>query len=110
MVHPRYYGTFPRVLGEYVRRGVVSLPEAVRKMTGAPAQRLGIRDRGLIRVGFKADLVVFDPATVKDMATFEEPHRYPSGIPYVIVNGVPVVDRGEHTGALPGRVLRRDLS
>ncbi|MFH2112210.1 MAG: D-aminoacylase [Candidatus Bathyarchaeota archaeon] len=110
MVHPRYYGTFPRVLGEYVRRGVIALPEAVRKMTSAPAQRLGIWDRGLIRVGFKADLVVFDPATVKDEATFEDPHRYPSGIPYVIVNGVPVVDNGEHTGALPGRVLRKGVS
>ena len=109
MVHPRYYGTFPRILGEYVRRGVVTLPEAVRKMTSAPAQRLSIWKRGLIRIGFKADLVIFDPATVKDEATFEEPHRHPSGIPYVIVNGVPVVDQGEHTGATPGRVLRKGL-
>ncbi|OGD48308.1 hypothetical protein A3K69_03935 [Candidatus Bathyarchaeota archaeon RBG_16_57_9] len=107
MVHPRFYGTFPRVLGKYVREGVLSLPEAVRKMSGATAQRLGLHDRGLIREGFKADLVVFDPETVSDKATYTEPHRYPSGISHVLVNGVPVVEDGEHTGALPGRVLRR---
>ena len=110
MVHPRFYGTFPRVLGKYVREGVLSLPEAVRKMSGANAQRLGLPYRGLVREGFKADLVVFDPDTVNDEATYTEPHRYPSGIPYVIVNGVPVVENGEHTGALPGRVLRKTLS
>ena len=107
MVHPRFYGTFPRVLGKYVREGVLSLPEVVRKMSGATAQRLGLPDRGLVRVGFKADLVVFDPETVSDEATYTEPHRYPSGIPYVLVNGVPVVEDGEHTGALPGKVLKR---
>ncbi|MFQ6053718.1 MAG: amidohydrolase family protein, partial [Candidatus Bathyarchaeia archaeon] len=105
--HPRYYGTFPRVLGHYVREGVLSLHEAVRKMTSLPAQRLGLRDRGLLREGFKADIVVFDPARVRDEATFTDPHRFATGIPYVIVNGEIVVDGSEHTGALPGRALRR---
>ncbi len=105
--HPRYYGTFPRVIGHYVREGVITLQEAVRKMTSAPAQRLGLRDRGLIREGFRADIVVFDPANVKDEATFVDPHKFASGIPYVIVNGTLVVDDGEHTGALPGKALRK---
>jgi N-acyl-D-amino-acid deacylase len=106
--HPRFYGTFPRVIGHYVREGVLSLQEAVRKMTTAPAQRLGLKDRGLLRVGFKADLVVFDPGKVKDEATFVDPHRFASGIPYVMVNGEFVVDGREHTGALPGRALRKN--
>jgi len=89
---------------------VLSLPDAVRKMSGANAQRLGLPDRGLVREGFRADLVVFDPDTVNDEATYTEPHRYPSGMPYVIVNGVPVVENGEHTGALPGSVLRKTRS
>ena len=76
-------------------------------MTGAPAARLGLRDRGLIADGLAADLVVFDPATVRSNATYEEPKRFPDGIPYVFVNGVAVVERGEHTGATPGRALRR---
>jgi N-acyl-D-amino-acid deacylase len=105
--HPRYYGTFPRVIGHYVREGVISLQEAVRKMTSAPAQRLGLRDRGLLREGFKADIVVFDPQEVKDEATFTDPHRFASGIPYVIVNGAIVVDGSNHTGATPGRALRK---
>lgn len=106
--HPRAYGTFPRVLGHYVReRGVLSLPEAVRKMTALPAKRLGLTDRGRIAEGLVADLTIFDPATVRDRATFTAPHQYPEGIPYVIVNGVPVVDRGAFTAARPGRVLRR---
>jgi N-acyl-D-amino-acid deacylase len=104
--HPRYYGTFPRVLGYYVREGVLSLQEAIRKMTSAPAQRLGLKDRGIIREGYMADITIFDPEKVKDEATFVEPHRYATGIPYVIVNGVLVLDGGEHTGALPGRSLR----
>ncbi|MFI5255279.1 MAG: amidohydrolase family protein [Candidatus Limnocylindrales bacterium] len=105
---PRTYGSFPRVLGEFVReQQLTSLEEAVRKMTSAPAARLGLKDRGLLRDGLKADIVVFDPATVRNMATYDEPRRYPLGIPYVIVNGTPVVDGGEHTGALPGRALRR---
>ncbi|MCJ7732047.1 D-aminoacylase [Candidatus Bathyarchaeota archaeon] len=103
--HPRYYGTFPRVLGYYVREGVLPLSEAVRKMTSAPAQRLGIKDRGLLREGLMADITVFDPDLVKDEATFIDPHRYASGIPYVIVNGVVVIDEGKHTGALPGKPL-----
>jgi N-acyl-D-amino-acid deacylase len=107
--HPRFYGTFPRVIGHYVREGVLNLQEAVRKMTSAPAQRLGMWDRGLIKEGFKADVTVFDPDKVKDEATFVDPHRYASGIPYVIVNGTVVVDGGEHTGALPGRALKKNL-
>jgi N-acyl-D-amino-acid deacylase len=106
--HPRFYGTFPRVIGHYVREGVLSLEEAVRKMTSAPAQRIGLRDRGLLREGFKADITVFDPGNVKDEATFLDPHRFASGIPYVMVNGKIVVDGGEHTGALPGRALRKN--
>ncbi len=105
--HPRWYGTFPRVLGVYVReKGVLSLEEAVRKMTSLPAGRLGLQDRGRIDVGARADLVVFDPATVIDAATFDEPHQYPQGIPYVIVNGNITVDRGAFTETRSGRVLR----
>ncbi len=105
--HPRMYGTFPRVLGEFVReRRLFSLETAVHKMTGMPAARLGLRDRGLLRPGFAADLAVFDPAAVRDEATFADPHRYPTGIPYVIVNGTVVVDGGRFTAAGTGRVLR----
>ncbi|MGH7264084.1 MAG: N-acyl-D-amino-acid deacylase family protein [Candidatus Rokuibacteriota bacterium] len=106
--HPRSYGTFPRVLGRYARdEGVLTLEQALHKMTGLPARRLGLADRGVIRSGAKADLVVFDPATVADRATYEAPHQYPRGIEHVVVNGRVVVRDGEHTGALPGRVLRR---
>ena len=105
--HPRYYGTFPRVLGHYVREGILSLQEAVRKMTSLPAQRLGLRDRGLLREGLKADIAVFDPERVKDEATFTDPHRFTSGIPFVIVNGAIVIDNSEHTGELPGKALRK---
>lgn len=104
--HPRSYGTFPRVLGEYAReQRVLGLPEAVHKMTGLPARRLGLRDRGVVRVGAKADLVVFDPKRVADQATYEEPHRYPVGVEHVLVNGRLVIKDGEHTGSLPGRLL-----
>ena len=104
--HPREYGAFARVLGRYVReRGVLTLEEAVRKMSGATAARLGLQDRGLLREGFFADVAVFDPERVVDRATFEQPHRYAEGVEYVLVNGVLVVDGGEHTGARPGRVL-----
>ncbi len=104
--HPRSYGTFPRVLGEYAReQHVLSLAEAIHKMTGLPARRLGLRDRGVIRVGAKADLVIFDPKRVADQATYEEPHRYPVGIEHVVVNGRLVIKDGEHTGSLPGRLL-----
>jgi N-acyl-D-amino-acid deacylase len=105
---PRTWGSYPRVLGEFVRDlDVMTLETAVRKMTATPAARLGIADRGLLRDGMRADVVVFDPTTVASTATYEEPRSYPAGIPYVIVNGVVVVDRGEHTGATPGCALRR---
>ena len=106
MPHPREYGTFARVLGRYVReRGVLSLEEAVRKMSGATAHRIGLQDRGLLREGHFADIAVFDPDGVIDRATFAEPHQYAEGFEYVLVNGAVVVDGGEHTGARPGRVL-----
>lgn len=105
--HPRGYGTFPRVLGRYARElGVIDLPEAVRRMTSAPADRLGFDDRGRIEVGMVADIVVFDPETVIDRATFDEPHQYPVGIPHVFVAGEAVVRDGAVTGARPGVVLR----
>ena len=104
--HPRYYGTFPRVLGRYVRElKVLTLPEAVRKMTSMNADKLGIRDRGRVAEGAWADVVVFDADRVIDRATFERPHEYPVGISYVIVNGVVTIDEGRHTGALAGRVI-----
>ena len=106
--NPRSYGCFPIVLAEFVRAEKhLKLPEAIRKMTSFPAQRLGLPDRGLLRDGFRADIVVFNPHTVKTGATREDPRRYPTGIEYVIVNGQTVIERGEATGALPGRALRR---
>jgi len=106
--HPRGYGNNARVLAHYVRENnTISLEEAVRKMTSLPAAQFGFENRGILREGFAADLVVFDPATVQDTATYADPHQYPEGIPYVIVNGVPVVDQGEHSGARPGQMLRR---
>ncbi len=106
--HPRSYGAFARLLAYYVReRRAIDLAQAVRKMTSMPADQMGLADRGRIARGKKADLVVFDPARVKDEATFEQPHQYASGIPHVLVNGVAVVDNGRHTGAKPGRALRR---
>jgi N-acyl-D-amino-acid deacylase len=105
--HPRGYGNAVRVLGEYVRvRKVIPLEEAVRKMTSLPAQHFRFPQRGLLRAGYAADVVVFDPATVRDTATFERPHGFATGLPYVLVNGVAVVRDGEHTGAKPGQVLR----
>ncbi len=107
MPNPRSYGTFPYILGQFVRdEGILRLEEAVRKMTAIPAQRLGLPDRGILRNGMKADLVMFDPDRVSALATFEDPKQYPVGIDYVIVNGRPVIDVGEHTGALPGSALR----
>jgi dihydroorotase/N-acyl-D-amino-acid deacylase len=104
--HPRFYGTFPRVLGVYVReKKVLTLPDAVRKMTSFPAQVTGLTDRGLLRPGMAADITIFDPKTVSDKATFQAPLQYPEGIPYIVVNGVVVIDQGQHTGAKPGRVL-----
>lgn len=107
--HPRWYGTFPRILGKYVREEhVLSLEEAIRKMTLLNAQKLGITDRGRIAEGMKADITVFDPASIADRATFTQPHQYPVGIDYVIVNGVLVVEKGQHLGTKPGRVLRKN--
>ncbi|MES3033730.1 MAG: D-aminoacylase [Gemmatimonadota bacterium] len=107
MTHPRAYGTYPRILGHYVRElGVLTLEEAVRKMTSAVASRLSIPDRGLLRAGLMADVVVFDAGTVIDKATYTEPHRNSVGIETVIVNGVRVWADGRHTGAKPGRVVR----
>ena len=105
--NPRTYGTFPYVLGQFARdEGLLRLEDAVRKMTSMPAQRLGLPDRGILRDGMKADLVVFNPHQVRANATFDNPKQYPDGIEYVIVNGVPVIDNGAHTGALPGRALK----
>jgi N-acyl-D-aspartate/D-glutamate deacylase len=116
--NPRGFGSFPLVFRKYVRgedrvdepieRGkkILTLAEAVRKMTSFPAQRLGLRDRGLVREGMWADLVVFDPQTISDQATYVKPCQYPTGIDYVLVNGQVVVERGRHTGAVPGHVLR----
>jgi N-acyl-D-amino-acid deacylase len=105
--NPRSYGTFPYILGRFVRgEKLLRMEEAVRKMTAIPAQRLGLKDRGILRDGMKADVVVFDPDTVEARATFEDPKQYPEGIDYVVVNGKLVIDQGVHTGALPGRALR----
>jgi dihydroorotase/N-acyl-D-amino-acid deacylase len=107
LTHPRAYGTFARVLGKYVRTdGLLTLEDAVRKMTSATAARLKLRDRGLLREGMYADVVVFDPATIIDRATFERPHQLSVGVKYVFVNGMAVVSDGKHTGAKPGRVVR----
>jgi len=104
--HPRAYGTFARVLGKYSRdEGVIPLHEAIRRMTSLPALNTGIRGRGLLAEGRYADIVVFDPDTVADRATFEEPHQYAEGIEQVFVNGVQVIRDGEHTGATPGRIV-----
>ena len=106
--HPRSYGTFARVLGRYVRQeGLLSWEEAVWKMAALPAQKLGLSDRGLLEVGRKADIVLFDPDCVADQATFTQPYQYPTGIEYVLVNGQVVIKWGKHSTALPGRVLER---
>jgi N-acyl-D-amino-acid deacylase len=112
MPHPRFYGTFPRVLSRYAGElGLIPLGLAIHKMTGATARALRLTDRGLLKPGFWADVAVFDPADFKDQATYAEPHRYPTGSrTTVLVNGVPVVENAVHTGALPGRVLRRSAT
>jgi dihydroorotase/N-acyl-D-amino-acid deacylase len=108
LAHPRGWGAFPRVLAKYVRdEKLLTLETAIHKMTGLPAARLGLKGRGILNAGFFADLVLFDPETVQDRATYEESRRYPDGIPYVLVNGRVVVDSGEHTGRLAGVPLRR---
>ncbi len=104
--HPRNYGTFPRVLARYVReKKMISLPEAVRKMTSLPASRLKLKDRGVLKKGMAADIVVFEPKSVADKATWQNPHQYAEGIPYVLVNGQLVIDDNERTEAFPGKVL-----
>lgn len=106
--HPRLYGTFPRVLGHYARElGLLTMEDAVYRMTGMPAQKFGLKQRGVLRAGAFADLVIFDPQTISDTGTFQEPKRYPAGIAHVFVNGVAVVANGRHTLARPGRALRR---
>jgi N-acyl-D-amino-acid deacylase len=106
--HPRFYGTFARVLGHYVRDlGLLTLPQAIYKMTGGAARALGMVTRGLLREGYWADITLFDPDTINATATYAEPHQYATGISTVIVNGEVVIEDGEHTGALPGQVLRR---
>jgi N-acyl-D-amino-acid deacylase len=106
--HPRAYGTYPRVLSQYVReRGLLTWEEAIRKMTRLPAERVGLRDRGVVREGAFADLVVFDPDTIADTATYAQPHQYPEGIHHVLVNGRFVVQDGDQTAERPGAVLRR---
>jgi N-acyl-D-amino-acid deacylase len=105
--HPRAYGTFPRVLAKYVREEkVLTLEDAIRKFSALPAQRMRLSDRGVLKAGMWADVVIFDPATVHDRATFDNPNQLSEGMDYVLVNGVPVIDQGKMTGALPGKVLR----
>jgi N-acyl-D-amino-acid deacylase len=105
--HPRAYGTFARLLGKYVREEkVIPLEEAIRKLTSLPATNLKLEKRGLLKEGYFADITIFDPATIKDHATFEKPHQFSTGVHYVFVNGVQVLKNGEHTGATPGRVIR----
>jgi N-acyl-D-amino-acid deacylase len=109
-VHPRNYGTFVRVIETYVGEGVLSLIEAVHKMTGMPAWRLGLRDRGVIKPGARADIVVFDPNLVKEKYSLTEMPCFPTGFHHVMVNGVVTVEEGKHTGALAGEVLHRQRS
>jgi N-acyl-D-amino-acid deacylase len=109
--HPRAYGTFARLLGKYVREeGVISLSEAIRRLTSFPAGNLGIDKRGRLQEDYFADIAIFDPATISDRATFSEPHQYATGMVHVLVNGVPVLMDGEHTGATPGRFVRKSKS
>ena len=104
--HPRAYGSFPRVLGQYVKEGVIRLEDAIRKMTSLPAQTFGIRDRGLLKEGMFADVTIFDPDTIIDKGTYQDPIQFPEGIEYVLVNGSVTVENGVHTGKRAGKVLR----
>jgi N-acyl-D-amino-acid deacylase len=105
--HPRAYGTFPRILRKYVREEKkISLEDAIRKFSALPAARMRFTDRGVLKAGMWADVVIFDPATVRDLATFDLPNQFSEGMQYVFVNGVPVIDQGKMTGAKPGKVLR----
>jgi N-acyl-D-amino-acid deacylase len=105
--HPRGWGSYPRILGRYVRdEKLLSMESAIHKMTGGPASRVGLRDRGLLQKGMFADVTIFDPTKIMDRATFESPNQYPEGIEYVLVNGQVSVDKGQRTSALAGQVLR----
>jgi N-acyl-D-amino-acid deacylase len=105
--HPRAYGTFPRILRKYVREDrLLTLPEAIRKFSALPSQRMRLADRGVLKEGMWADVVVFDPNTIRDIATFENPNQLSVGMQYVLVNGVPVIDKAQMTNLLPGKVLR----
>ncbi len=105
--HPRTFGTFPKVLEKYVHEEkLLTIENAIRKMTSFPAQRLGLRNRGLLMQGMKADIVIFDPMKIHDKTTYEEPHQFPEGIPFVIVNGVITIDHSKQQRKYPGRVLR----
>jgi dihydroorotase/N-acyl-D-amino-acid deacylase len=105
--HPRAYGTFPRILRKYVREDkLLSLPDAIRKFSALPAQRMRLTDRGVLKQGLWGDIVIFDPEKIRDVATFENPNQLSEGMEYVLVNGVPVIDGGKMTNALPGKVLR----
>jgi N-acyl-D-amino-acid deacylase len=104
--HPRNYGTFPRILKTYVReKGILSFEEAIRKMTSLPAKRLDLKERGRIKEGYYADITIVDPVRVSDTATWENPHQYPEGIPYVLVNGKLVVENSKIKGVFPGMVI-----
>ena len=108
--HPRAYGSFARLLGRYVRdEKVIPLEEAVRRLTSLPANNLRLQRRGLLEPGYFADVVVFDPERIQDHATYDDPHRYATGVEHVAVNGALALRDGEHTGALPGRVVRGPL-
>jgi len=105
--HPRAYGTFPRILRKYVREEKkLTLEDAIRKMSALAAQRVRLTDRGVLKAGMWADVVVFDPATIRDLATFDLPNQLSEGMRFVLVNGVPVIEEGKMTGSLPGKVIR----
>jgi dihydroorotase/N-acyl-D-amino-acid deacylase len=107
--HPRHYGTYPKILELYVRKEkVIRLETAIRKMTSFPAQRFGILNRGLLKAGMKADITIFDPKEVQDNSSYQSPHQFPTGIPYVVVNGKMVIDRGDYTGKKAGITLRKE--
>lgn len=105
--HPRFYGTYPRILGRYVREeGVLTLEEAIRRMASFPAQKFRIKNRGIVKEGVWADITIFNPDVIIDTASYDDPHNYPIGIEYVLVNGMVVIERGKNTGIRVGKVLR----
>jgi len=106
-MHPRAWGNFARLLGKYVRdEKIISLEEAIYKLTGLPATNLKLKERGFLKEGFYADIVIFDPDSIEDHATFEEPHQYATGVKHVFVNGIQVLNQGEHTNQTPGRFVK----